>query len=76
MFLYNIECNTSVVMLVFDDRNNPQKVPFKWHCHILIWLKEFCMFLKYFKKKRQKNDAFELEARSKINLDFLCQLWV
>lgn len=32
------------------------------------------MFLKYLKKKRQKNDAFELEARNKINLDFLCQL--
>lgn len=26
------------------------------------------------KKKRQKNDAFEPEARNKINLDFLCQL--
>lgn len=25
-------------------------------------------------KKRQKNDAFELEARSKTKLDFLCQL--
>lgn len=33
------------------------------------------MFLKYL-KKRQKNDAFELEARSKIKLDILCQLWL
>jgi len=65
--LYNIECNTSVVMLVFDDRSNSQRVTFTWHCHILIWLKELCMFLKYL-EKRQKNNAFELEARSKIKI--------